>query len=104
MARSAGAIEKLCAESAPIELAVPVTHGLRSRPWLRVVRESPGVRSNSSTGAPARTLVEDTVLDLCAGAESEADVLGYLTTATQRHTTPRRLAAALARCPRMAAG
>ncbi len=101
MGRSAGAIEGLCPETMPVELAVPPSHGLRSRPWLQVLRETPGQRSPSSVGAPLRTLVEDTVLDLCRCARTDAEVLGYLTTATQRLTTHRRLASALRRRTRM---
>ncbi len=72
---SAGFYEDLCPPSLPIVLGVPLTSGLGSRPWLRVVRERPGVRAARWIGAPARTLVEDTVLDLCAAARDEAEVV-----------------------------
>lgn len=101
MGQSAGAIERLFPETLPIQLAMPPSRGWRSRPWLQVLRESPGRRSPSSVGAPLRTLVEDTVLDLCRCAETDAEVLGYLPTATQRLTSHRRLAKALTRRARM---
>ena len=98
---SAGFYEDLCPPSLPIVLGVPLTSGLGSRPWLRVVRERPGVRAARWIGAPARTLVEDTVLDLCAAARDEAEVVAVLTSAWQRRTTPARVRSALERRQRL---
>ena len=93
---SAAHLQGLSAE-APDEVLVLVPHGkvlLSSAPW-RFVRERAGVRSARSVGAPPCTLVEDTVLDLCADARPE-DVVGWATVAVQRRrTTARRLLAAL---------
>jgi very-short-patch-repair endonuclease len=60
-------------------------------PWA-FRRERPGVRSPRSTGAPARTLVEDTVLDLVAEADRTQVVVDLVTRAVQaRLTDPARL-------------
>jgi hypothetical protein len=101
MSRSAGAVEGLCGEILPVVVAVPAAAGLRSRSWVRFVREEPGVRSSSSVGRPARTTVEDTVLGLCAQATTPAAVVGVLTTASQRLTSHRKLARALERRQRI---
>lgn len=102
LGRSAGFFEDLCAPSLPIVLGVPLNSGLTCRPWLRVVRERPGVRAARWIGAPARTLVDDTVLDLCGAARDEAEVVAVLTAAWQRRTTPARVRSALERRQRLA--
>lgn len=102
VATSAGAIEGLCPPTLPICLGVPLTSGLHARDWLRVLRESPAGRSPARVGAPPRTLVEDTVLDLCSRTSSEAEIVDLLATATQRLTTPGRLRAAVDRRSRLA--
>jgi very-short-patch-repair endonuclease len=94
--RSAAALEGLWAEELPIELGIPRPDaGLRPRPWLRVLREHPGVRPAVWVGAPARTPVATTVLDLTATLTHAADVVAVVTTATQRLLQPRRLRDAL---------
>lgn len=102
LGRSAGAYEKLCEPELPITLGVPLGHGLRSRSWIRVVRERPEVRAGRWIGAPARTIIEDTVLDMCNTARDEAEVIAFVTSACQRRTTPERLELALARRQRLA--
>jgi hypothetical protein len=66
MGRSAAALEGLVPKRLPIQLSVPGSHGLSSRKWLEVRRERDTSRPSTRTGAPARTLIEDTVLDVCA--------------------------------------
>ena len=99
--RSAGAAEGLCTPTLPIRLGVPLSSGVQPRDWLIVLRESPGVRSPARIGAPPRTPVEDTVLDMCAEATTEGEVVDVLTKASQRLTTHRRLQAALGRRQRI---
>src|SRR5215207_2137284 len=62
---SAAVFEGLVDPSLPILLSVDSTSGLMSRPWLTVVRQRSTARPSSSLAAPPRTLIEDTVLDLC---------------------------------------
>jgi putative AbiEi antitoxin of type IV toxin-antitoxin system len=82
---------------APVLVLVPHGQILRSCDRWHFVRERPGAREARSVGAPPRTTVEDTVLDLCATAPA-ADVVGWATVAVQRRkTTPARLLRALER-------
>ena len=80
-------------ETEPEVVQVVVPHGRRVAPragWEFVQADRP------ASGAPPRTSVEDTVLDLCAAARPD-DVVGWVTTAVQRRrTTSRRLLHALA--------
>lgn len=77
-----------------ITVLVPHTRRTAPRRGYDFVRERPGVRG-PSVGAPPRTTVEDTVLDLCCTALPE-DVVGWLTLAVERRrTTARRLRLAL---------
>ncbi|HEY5822539.1 MAG TPA: hypothetical protein VIT20_11225 [Propionibacteriaceae bacterium] len=101
MGRTAGALEGLCPEIMPVEVLVPSAMGVRTRPWVRVHREQTGARSSGRVGAPARTLVEDTVLDLCASTGDEGAVIGFLTAASQRLTTAGRIRSALNRRTRV---
>jgi hypothetical protein len=73
-----------------------------SRPWLTVIRQRSTARPSRSLAAPPRTLIEDTVLDLCAAASDEATVIGFLTLSIPRLTNSRRLARALERRSRIA--
>lgn len=70
-------------------------------PWA-FHRERPGVRDSRSPGDPPRTTLDDTVLDLCDGADA-AQVVHWVTTALQsRRTSPARLRRALDRRQRYA--
>lgn len=93
---AAARLHGLADEDPPL-VTVLVPHGQRPAPrrGYEFVRERAGVRSRS-VGAPPRTSVEDTVLDLCETAKAE-DVVGWLTLAVERHrTTSRRLRRTLA--------
>ena len=84
------------ADDVPTLITVLVPHVRRPAPrrGYEFVRERPGVRGRS-VGAPPRTSVEDTVLDLCTTALPE-DVVGWVTLAVERRrTTSRRLRRAL---------
>lgn len=87
---------------AVVDVLVPVTSRGRDRwPWS-FTRERPGVRSARSPGDPPRLTVEDTVLDLCDGADVRA-VVGWVTQAVgSRLTTAGRLSRALAERSRFA--
>jgi hypothetical protein len=95
-------IRSLVDPSLPILLSVDSTSGLMSRPWLTVVRQRSTARPSRSLAAPPRTLIEDTVLDLCGAASNEAAVIGFLTLSIPRLTNSRRLARALERRSRIA--
>lgn len=54
-------------------------------------QERPGARSARSRGAPSRTTIEDTVIDLCSGASS-TELAGILSKAVQsQRTTSQRI-------------
>ena len=99
---SAGVFEGLATPSLPILLSVDSNSGLTSRYWLRVVRQRTSARPSGSLASPPRTLIEDTVLDLCASASNDAAVIGFLTLSIPRLTNSRRLARALERRTRIA--
>ena len=99
---SAGVFEGLATPSLPILLSVDSTSGLMSRQWLTVIRQRSTARPSGSLASPPRTLIEDTVLDLCATASNEAAVIGFLTWSIPRATNPRKLARALERRRRIA--
>ena len=82
-------------DDAPAVLDVLVRSSVPDRhPWV-FHRDLAGVRSPRSPGAPPRTTVEDTVLDLCEQAEPR-ELVHWLTQAVQtRRTTPARLLSAL---------
>lgn len=83
-------------DDVPRLITVLVPHAQRPAPrdGYEFVRERPGVRGRS-VGAPPRTTVEDTVLDLCTTALPE-DVVGWVTLAVERRrTTSKRLRRAL---------
>jgi hypothetical protein len=86
----------------PIQLSVDWTSGLASRRWLTVVRQRAEARPSRFLGSPPRTLIEDTVLDLCAEAADEAAVIGFLTLSIPRLTSPAKLRLALERRARIA--
>lgn len=96
--RTAGTLHGLTDDRAlPVEILVDLAARPRDRGWVTFRRERPGVRMASTSARPARTRVEDTVLDLCAGAE-QIDVVGWVTAAVQRRlTTPSRLRLAVGR-------
>jgi Transcriptional regulator, AbiEi antitoxin len=99
---SAAVFEGLTDPSLPILLGVDSSSGLTSRDWLTVVRQRATTRPSGSLASPPRTLIEDTVLDLCAAASNEAGVIGFLTMSVPRLTNSRRLAGALERRGRIA--
>lgn len=81
----------LASEPRPLDMLVPDTGRVRvDGPWV-FHRERPGARVARSVGDPSRLTVEDTILDLCA-VGTEAEVVGWVTTAVQRRlTSPSRL-------------
>jgi very-short-patch-repair endonuclease len=85
------------ADEDPDRVIVLVPHTQRPAPrrGYEFVRERAGTRGRS-VGAPPRTTVEDTVLDLCTTARPE-DVVGWVTVAVERRrTTAKRLRRTLA--------
>ena len=99
---SAAVFDGLADPRFPIRLGINFTSGLASRPWLRVVRQRSASRPPGSLTSPPRTLVEDTVLDLCAAATDDAAVIGLLTLSIPRLTSARKLKRALDRRVRIA--
>ncbi len=81
----------------PVQVLVP--HGTQARdrgPWV-FVQERPGARDPRCTGSPPRTVVADTVLDLCESA-TPRQVEDWVTRAVQRRlTTHQHLRRALVR-------
>ncbi len=100
--RSAAYLHRLITEEPwPLELLVPHVAPIRSRPPWVFHRERPGVRDARSPGNPARTTVEDTVLDLTEQVTA-AQTVGWVTDAVQKRlTTVPRLRAAAQRRPRL---
>lgn len=79
----------------PVHVFVPHDVIARRRAHWVFVRERPGARSSRTTGSPPRTLVADTVLDLCESASPRA-VEDLVTRAVQRWlTSPEQLLRAL---------
>jgi hypothetical protein len=66
-----------------------------------VVRQRAEARPSRFLASPPRTLVEDTVLDVCAAAANEAAVIGLLTLSIPRLTSPEKLKRALERRARI---
>ncbi len=90
---SAAYLHRLASEApSTVEVLVPLDRQVRDRwPWT-FRRERPGVRDARSPGAPARTTVEDTVLDLVDRATTAGEVQGLVAHAIQqRRTTVARL-------------
>lgn len=89
--------------SEPSTVEVLVPHGRQvcnRHPWT-FIRERSGARDARSPGAPSRTTVEDTVLDL-TDRGSRRDAVGWATEAVQKRlTTVPRLRSALDRRPRL---
>jgi hypothetical protein len=80
----------------PVDVLVPHARGSRPTDLWAFQRERPGARSGRTQGSPPRLGAEDTILDLAAGAECEADIISALAVAAQRRiTTPDRLLLAL---------
>lgn len=69
---------------------------------MTVVRQRPEARPSRFLASPPRTVVEDTVLDMCASAANEAAVIGFLTLSIPRLTSPGKLRRALERRARIA--
>lgn len=84
-------------DEAPDLVQVLVPHDVimrRRTPWV-FVRERPGARSPRTTGSPPRTLMPDTLLDLCQSATPRT-VEDLVTRAVQRGlTTPQQVLRAL---------
>jgi hypothetical protein len=81
----------------PVEVLVPHASPTRRRSSWTFVQERPGARDPRCTGSPPRTLVPDTVLDLCEGASPRV-LEDLVTRAVQnRLTTPLHLRRALDR-------
>lgn len=82
-------------EPLPIQVLVPHQRRVVNRPWVRFQRQRDRVRMPVTAARPARTRLEDTVIDLCAVAEPE-EVITWITKAVQRRlTTPAHLLTAL---------
>lgn len=82
-------------EPLPIQVLVPHSRRMTDRTWVRFHRQRDQVRMISAAAVPARTRLEDTVLDLCAQGPP-AEVIDWITRAVQRRlTTPARLQQAL---------
>jgi hypothetical protein len=93
--RAAGHLHGFADE--PHEIEVLTRQRVDDRGRWRFHREGAGVRDPRSPGAPPRTTVEDTVLDLCEGA-SAREVVDWITRAVQtRRTSAVRLRQALER-------
>ena len=94
---SSGYLHRLVA-TPPRVIDVLVPAGQRVRvagPW-RFIRETPGSRSDRSSGAPSRLLPATAVLDL-ANNRRPGEVVGLMTTVTQKRlTTPGRILEELA--------
>ncbi len=94
--RSAAVLHGLAdGEPLPIQVLVPHDRRLAERGWVRFQRQRDDVRLPITAAIPARTRLEDTVLDLCAEADP-GEVLTWITRAVQRRlTSPARLLSAL---------
>jgi hypothetical protein len=99
--RSSGHLHGLLPEAPlPIDVLIPYERRIRSFDSWLFIRERPGARSGRTLGDLSHLGVEDTVLDLCAGA-TEGELVGLLTTAVnRRRTTAARLLNQLERRPR----
>lgn len=88
---AAGHLWGLVDEPRSVSVLVPKGRDIVDRDSWVFRRETSGVRDARSPGAPPRTTIEDTVVDLCAEAE-ENQVLELVTKAVQgRRTTGRRI-------------
>ncbi len=87
----------------PPESPITIYVGGRVEPryGYRFQREEPGLRLPSPAREPARTRIEDTVLDLCAAGDEESTVMWVTRACQRRLTTPRRLADRLTERPRL---
>ena len=86
---SAGFLHGLTAEEPrSLDVLVPLGTRQRDRPLWTFTRESPGVRDARSPGDPPRLTSEDTVLDLCEGAEAGA-VVDWVTRPSRPAGRPR---------------
>jgi len=94
--RSAAVLHGLVdGEPLPIHVLVPHRKRLTDHAWVRFQRQRDHVRMPTTAVLPARTRLEDTVLDLCAGGQP-AEVIAWITKAVQRRlTTPAHLLTAL---------
>jgi hypothetical protein len=99
---SAAVFHGLADPRLPTQLAVDSTSGLASRRRMTVVRQRPEARPSRFLASPPRTVVEDTVMDMCAAAANEAAVIGFLTLSIPRLTSPGKLRRALERRVRIA--
>ncbi len=85
--------ERVDAGAAEVVHVIVPGRDVGPHPGFAFARERPGVRLPSRSIDPARTRIEDTTLDLCAAADTDQDVITWITRACQRRlTTPERLA------------
>lgn len=90
---AAGHLWGLVDEPRTVTVLVPKGSDVVDRDGWVFRRETDGVREGRSPGAPPRTTIEDTVVDLCTEA-SEGEVLDLVTRAVQtRRTNARRILA-----------
>ena len=90
---AAGHLWGLVDEHRTVTVLVPKGSDVVDRDGWVFRRETDGVREGRSPGAPPRTTIEDTVVDLCTEA-SEGEVLDLVTRAVQtRRTNARRILA-----------
>ena len=80
-----------------ITVLTPLGEVIDGRDRWHFRRGRPGVRSRRSVGAPPRTTVEDTVLDLCDEASPRLAIGWVIRAVQERRTTADRLSEALGR-------
>ena len=98
---TAGHLWGLVDEPRSVSVLVPKGRDIVDRDVWVFRRETSGVRDGRSPGAPPRTTIEDTVVDLCADA-ARAEVLDLVTRAVQgRRTNARRILTCVDRRPRV---
>lgn len=91
------------ADDEPIDVTVPANRRIVAEAGLRVHYSHRLATARHPALIPARTRVEDTVLDLIDCSRTTADVVDWVTRACQRRrTTPLRLAEALAQRKKIA--
>lgn len=103
LAASSAAVLHGLAEGEPLPIRILIPHHRRvaDRTWVRFQRQRDDIRMPVAAALPARTRVEDTVLDLCAASEP-AEVISWITKAVQRRVaSPARLRTALSARQRM---
>ena len=96
--RTAAVLDGLAEQPGPkLEVLIPAGRRVRGEPSLDVRRSRAATERRHPARTPARTRVEDTVLDLCDASAALRDVAMWVSRACARRlTTPARLRVALA--------